>query len=153
MNLTGPAKHLNSQPLRHNHLCKTQLSKMATTKCWPNEDQAGNNWTNRAAILSAKSLHVQSQTGCGQTVWKNRDVQYICRDRKYQAVLSLFRPRKVIKRAEICCHGSVKSANCTSEKSLNEGKICPVYFRLHFCLMLKLPMKSSSMTVKGTMIC
>ena len=77
MNLTGPAKHLNSQPLPHNHLCKTQLSKMATTKCWPNEGQAGNNWTNRAAILSAKSLHVQSQTGCGKTVWKSRDVQYI----------------------------------------------------------------------------
>ena len=27
--------------------------------------QARNNWTNQAAILSAKSLHVQSQTGSG----------------------------------------------------------------------------------------
>ena len=45
----------------------------------------------------------------------------------------------------ICCHGFVKSANCISEKSLNEGKICMEYFLLHFCLVLKLRAKSLSM--------
>ena len=41
MNLSGPAKHLNSQPLPHNHLCKNTTFQNGDHEALANE---GTGW-------------------------------------------------------------------------------------------------------------
>ena len=67
---------------------------MATTKLVANGGQARNNWTNQPAILSAKSLHVQSQTGSGLDCLEKQRCAVFAEIAQISRRTFLFGPRK-----------------------------------------------------------